>query len=198
MRSSPDPSCNVSCLLTIACKHAGPGPPEVLLAAAEDIHKTQKCKSRLCMRFTPVETVCYAAVNEMKRAAEKVVLPYFSDTEQPKKFAVQYDHRASAKLDRLAVINAVIEGVKQVLTHQSSLSVPHLRASVTAVRGNFLIRSQLKSVVCCAAATQGGSERSRLDSRRSGHEERLCNWGGTAIPGVCQVQLKGVVRSSRG
>lgn len=99
--------------LTQAGRRAGPGPPEILLAAAEDIKRTQKCKSRLCMRFTPVEMVGYAALNEMRRTAAKVVEPYFAGQEQPIKFSVQFDHRASAKLDRLEVINAVIESIKQ-------------------------------------------------------------------------------------
>lgn len=67
------------------------------------------------MRFSPVDTICRASLDAMEKAATQMVLPHFPPVlELPKTFAVQYDHRASAKFDRMAVINTVVSGIKQV------------------------------------------------------------------------------------
>lgn len=94
---------------------AGPGPSELVEAVAKDVHKSRQCKVRLCMRFTPVEGVCAANLESMKEAAEQIVWPRFkSESSDGLKFAVAYEHRAAAGLDRLTVIKTIADGIKQV------------------------------------------------------------------------------------
>lgn len=93
---------------------AGPGPADILVAIADDVRKTKQSKTRFCMRFTPVDTVCRGTLDEMRKAASDVVLPHFPKEGPAKTFAVNYEHRASANLDRMSVINAVLEGIAQV------------------------------------------------------------------------------------
>ena len=107
----PAPRGNTECLHS-----PGPGPVEIVQAMAEDVQKTRQCRARLCIRFTPVEAVCYAKLEDMTLAASKVVNPHFPDGEdaEPRTYAVHYEHRASLNLDRLKVINAVIDGIPKV------------------------------------------------------------------------------------
>ena len=100
----------------------GPGPVEIVQAMAEDVQKTRQCRARLCIRFTPVEAVCYAKLEDMTLAASKVVNPHFPDGEdaEPQTYAVHYEHRASLNLDRLKVINAVIHGIPKVRRSRAS------------------------------------------------------------------------------
>jgi hypothetical protein len=48
-------------------------------------------------------------------------------------FAVQYEHRSSSHLDRLAVINALVDGVPP--GHTVNLSTPDITILASAVRG---------------------------------------------------------------
>jgi len=81
---------------------------------------------RLCMRFTPVLAVCQADLGEVKQTANRILGPLFPAEATQKKFAVVYEHRASAKLDRMAVVNAVAEDIPQVPTPLLTLHAPCL------------------------------------------------------------------------
>lgn len=74
------------------------------------------CVCRLCIRFVPIETVCPANLGEIKKAAASLCERAFpaGAGAEPLKFAVQYEHRASVKLQRGDVIDAVVAGVPQV------------------------------------------------------------------------------------
>lgn len=79
--------------------------------------KRQRCVwSRLCIRFLPVEKVCPANVADIGRTAKELTGAHFptGDGVTPVRFAVAYEHRASKDLDRLAVINAVVDQIPQV------------------------------------------------------------------------------------
>ena len=95
---------------------AGPSPTELIQIVARDIQKTRQCKVRLCMRFTPVQAICAVNLDDIRKVAADVVWPSF-DTEVGKRFAVAYEHRASTGMDRLAVIKAVADGIRQVTCH---------------------------------------------------------------------------------
>jgi len=119
--------------LEMAQSNAGPGPSEVMLAVAQDIQKTRQCKVRLCMRFTPVLAVCQADLGEVKQTANRILGPLFPAEATQKKFAVVYEHRASAKLDRMAVVNAVAEDIPQP-PHKADLSNPEVTIVVSVVK----------------------------------------------------------------
>lgn len=96
---------------------AGPGPVDIVLKLGEDVKRTRQCRSRYCMRFTPVEDICEATLEAMTEAASSIVAPHFPDKDASTStttFAVHYEHRASVNLDRLKIINAVLTSVKQV------------------------------------------------------------------------------------
>ena len=69
------------------------------------------------MRFLPVETVCHANLEDIRKASTAICQSAFPEgidgTAIP--FAVQYEHRASVTLKRADIIDAVVAGVPQVL-----------------------------------------------------------------------------------
>ena len=71
---------------------------------------------RLLIRFIPVETVCHADLEDIKKTAKTLIEQHFSaDASSPAiSFAVFYEHRASIKLDRMDVINAIVDQIPQV------------------------------------------------------------------------------------
>ena len=71
---------------------------------------------RLCIRLSPVQSVCHAGLQEIGAAARKLTAPHFpaGAGAQPVRFAVAYEHRASVELKRLDVINAVVDQIPQV------------------------------------------------------------------------------------
>ena len=68
------------------------------------------------MRFLPIESVCRANLDDIRKASQAICLPAFpSDKDAAAlKFAVQYEHRASVSINRADVIDAVVEGIPQV------------------------------------------------------------------------------------
>jgi hypothetical protein len=63
-----------------------------------------------------VEKVCHADVAEIGRTAKELTTAHFpaGDGVTPVRFAVSYEHRASKDLDRMAVINSVVDQIPQV------------------------------------------------------------------------------------
>lgn len=99
-------------LLYIAInKDTGLDPVKLVDAMAKDIKQSRQCKSRLCMRFNPVQYVCNANLEDIQKLGARIVPEVFSPLDEgadAQTFAVQYEHRASASLDRMSVINAFV------------------------------------------------------------------------------------------
>ncbi|DBB04027.1 hypothetical protein WJX77_007697 [Trebouxia sp. C0004] len=92
-----------------------PTPSEVVQAAARDVLKTKQCLSKVCMRFMPIEGVCYAGLEDISKLGKKVLAEHFpagNDISQTT-FGVLYEHRASDLLKRMDVINTMVDCVPQ-------------------------------------------------------------------------------------
>lgn len=92
-----------------------PTPSEVVQAAAQDVLKTKQCLSKVCMRFMPIEGVCYAGLEDISKLGKKVLAEHFptgGDISQTT-FGVLYEHRASDLLKRMDVINTMVDCVPQ-------------------------------------------------------------------------------------
>ena len=63
-----------------------------------------------------MEKVCHADVAEIGRTAKELTAAHFpaGDGATPVRFAVAYEHRASKDLDRMEVINSVVNQIPQV------------------------------------------------------------------------------------
>lgn len=73
----------------------------------------------MCIRFIPVEVVCHADLADIKKAAKTLIEQHFPAEESSPSvsFAVFYEHRASVKLDRMEVINSIVDEIPQVIRH---------------------------------------------------------------------------------
>lgn len=82
--------------------------------SAAEIATFQTC--RMCIRFIPIEVVCHADLEDIKKTAKELVEQHFpADAASPCiPFAVFYEHRASVKLDRMEVINSIVDQIPQV------------------------------------------------------------------------------------
>ena len=82
--------------------------------SAAEIATFQAC--RMCIRFIPIEVVCHADLEDIKKTAKELVEQHFpADAASPCiPFAVFYEHRASVKLDRMEVINSIVDQIPQV------------------------------------------------------------------------------------
>ena len=69
---------------------------------------------RLCLRFLPIDVVCAANLEEIRRGAKRACSNEFPEEGPSLKFAVQYEHRASASIKRGELIDAVVEAVPKV------------------------------------------------------------------------------------
>ncbi len=71
----------------------------------------------MCIRFIPVEVVCHADLADIKKTAKTLIDQHFpADESAPSiSFAVFYEHRASVKLNRMEVINSIVDEIPQVM-----------------------------------------------------------------------------------
>mmetsp|Transcript_830 Transcript_830/g.2573 ORF Transcript_830/g.2573 Transcript_830/m.2573 type:complete len:373 (+) Transcript_830:225-1343(+) len=89
-------------------------PVDFVTAMSREIKATKQCKSRLCMRFMPVEYSCQASLEDIRSVAGKLVPIAFPPRDvdaEPETFSVHYEHRASAKIDRKQIIDAFVDHV---------------------------------------------------------------------------------------
>ncbi|KAK9824300.1 hypothetical protein WJX72_009265 [[Myrmecia] bisecta] len=138
---------NVNGLIYISMKTAeGPCPVELISSMAADVKATQQCKSRLCLRFMPVQVVCYASLDDIRKASEDLVKAAFpaGDDIAPIEYAVVYEHRASVTLDRLSVINAVVDHVPK--PHKVNLKEPK-KTILEEFMNNCAVRTGLSGVM---------------------------------------------------
>ncbi|CAL8467124.1 g6660 [Coccomyxa elongata] len=101
--------------LSMKADAEGPGPVQLASALAQEVKDTRQCRTRLCIRFLPVEKVCRADVEEIGRTAKELTDAHFPTGEGAAtvRFAVAYEHRASKDLDRMEVINSVVNQIPQ-------------------------------------------------------------------------------------
>lgn len=101
--------------LSMKADAEGPGPVQLASALAQEVKDTRQCRTRLCIRFLPVEKVCRADVEEIGRTAKELTDVHFPTGEGAAtlRFAVAYEHRASKDLDRMEVINSVVNQIPQ-------------------------------------------------------------------------------------
>ena len=83
---------------------------------------------RLCLRFLPIDVVCAANLEEIRRGAKRACSNEFPEEGPSLKFAVQYEHRASASIKRGELIDAVVEAVPKVTAFRP-LHIPDVSGS---------------------------------------------------------------------
>lgn len=129
-------------LIYVRMKHDAPGgvgPVQVAQTLMEDVAATKQNKTRHCMRFIPVEYVCEPSIKGIHEGTKKILQSHMPADGPALQFAVQFEHRASKSLDRMEVINSVVDAVPKVdPPHKVNLSTPDI---------TFMVQV-LKSVAC--------------------------------------------------
>lgn len=86
------------------------------------------------MRVLPIEITCFATLEEIEKTFRSHVGKFFPEGEgvKPLKYAIDYEHRASKKMDRMAVIEALAKNVPA--PHTVDLSNPDITITVQVMK----------------------------------------------------------------
>ena len=108
---------------------------ELVKAELERARDSGKTFSRHTLRMLPVETTCFAGIDEIAAAAAPLIEKHFkSDDEKVTTFAICFDRRANNSVKRMDVIDAIAKLVKQP-NFKVNLSNPDLSIMVEVVKG---------------------------------------------------------------
>lgn len=100
-----------------------------------DIFETKKRKTRILLRFIPVETVCRADLNDITNAAGKLFDKYFLNV-PPKTFAIVVNKRYNNSIDRMNVIKELADIVTfKNIQHKVDLKNAELTVIVEVIKG---------------------------------------------------------------
>lgn len=100
-----------------------------------DIAATKKQKTRILLRFIPVEVVCKASVEDIKNAAGKLFDQYFLNVE-PKTFSIVVNKRYNNSVDRMAIIRELADIVAfKNVQHKVDLKNAELSVVVEIIKG---------------------------------------------------------------
>lgn len=106
---------------------------ELVRAELERAKESGKTFARHMLRMIPVETTCYAGVDEIAEAAAPLIEKYFGD-EKERTFAICFDRRANSSVRRNDVIEAIAKQVKQPPA-KVNLGNPDLTIMVEVIKG---------------------------------------------------------------
>lgn len=131
----------------------------------KDIKLTGQSKTRYTMRILPIEITCFAALADIEKAFRSHVDKFLPGGEgtKPLKYAIDYEHRASNKMDRMAIIEALAKAVPA--PHTVDLSNPDVTITV-----------QIMKNACCLGWVREYKELGKYNLQRlaeSANEESL-------------------------
>lgn len=112
-----------------------PNPVELGVKIVRDIAETKSQKTRILLRFIPIEVVCKATIEDIKNAAGKLFDKYFLNTEA-KTFSIVVNKRYNNSVERMKIIHelADIVAFKNSL-HKVDLTAPEVSVVVEIIKG---------------------------------------------------------------
>lgn len=112
-----------------------PNPIDLGVKIVRDIAATKKQKTRVLLRFIPVEVVCKASIEDIKNAAGKLFDKYFLNVE-PKTFSIVVNKRYNNSVERMAVIRELADIVAfKNVQHKVDLKNAELSVVVEIIKG---------------------------------------------------------------
>lgn len=112
-----------------------PDPIDLGVKIVRDIAATKKQKTRLLLRFIPVEVVCKASIEDIKNAAGKLFDKYFLNVE-PKTFSIVVNKRYNNSVERMAIIRELADIVAfKNVQHKVDLKNAELSVVVEIIKG---------------------------------------------------------------
>ena len=114
--------------------NAPPSVMDFVQQIVADVKRTGQSKTRHTMRVLPIEITCFATLEEIEKTFRSLVGKFFPEGEgvKPLKYAIDYEHRASKKMDRMAVIEALAKNVPA--PHTVDLSNPDITITVQVMK----------------------------------------------------------------
>ncbi|XP_010938646.1 uncharacterized protein [Elaeis guineensis] len=135
---SLESGCNGVVFIQMHKRAGDPSPVDIVHHMMSSAASTRKHMSRFILRVLPAEVTCYASEEEIKKAIKPLIEQYFpSEASTPCKFAVLYEARANAGIERMAIINAVAKSVPQ--PHKVDLNNPDKTIIVQIVKTICLV-----------------------------------------------------------
>lgn len=114
-------------------------PTALGLRILRDIAETKKRKTRILLRFIPIEAVCRADLNEITNAAGKLFDKHFLNVPATT-FAIVVNKRYNNSIDRMAVIKALADIVTfKNVQHKVDLKNAQLTVVVEIIKGLCLL-----------------------------------------------------------
>lgn len=124
---------NVSNCLFIKTSLSNPN--ELGVRIVRDIAETKKRKTRMLLRFWPVDAVCRANIEDIKNAAGRLFDKVFLNTE-PTTFSIAFNKRHNNSVDRMKVIQELAELVDfKSSAHKVDLKDPQITIVVEVIKG---------------------------------------------------------------
>lgn len=110
-------------------------PIELGVKIVRDIAATKKQKTRILLRFIPVEVVCKASIEDIKNAAGQLFDKYFLNVE-PKTFSIVVNKRYNNSIERMAIIRQLADIVAfKNVQHKVDLKNAELSVVVEIIKG---------------------------------------------------------------
>lgn len=110
-------------------------PNELGVRIVRDIAETKKRKTRLLLRFWPVDAVCRANVNDIKNAAGQLFDKVFLNAE-PTTYSIAFNKRHNNSVDRMDVIQELAKLVDfKNSAHKVDLKTPKITVVVEVIKG---------------------------------------------------------------
>lgn len=112
-----------------------PNPNELGVRIVRDIAETKKRKTRMLLRFWPVDAVCRANIEDIKNAAGRLFDKVFLNTE-PTTFSIAFNKRHNNSVDRMKIIQELAELVDfKSSAHKVDLKDPQITIVIEVIKG---------------------------------------------------------------
>ncbi|KAJ3389051.1 hypothetical protein HDU92_001180 [Lobulomyces angularis] len=102
-------------------------PVDFVHSLLKHYQQSGKRVSKFLLRLLPVESTCFASMEDIEKLTKNIVLPYFNSEKEPIKFSIQIKIRNNNTIDRTKVINLVADIVNpENKKHKVDLTTPDL------------------------------------------------------------------------
>lgn len=113
--------CGLQCVVFLKAKK-GIDPVKITEQIFEMIETSSIKSVKFCQRILPIQKICSANMEEVRKLATASIAPVFHNTTESLEYCVVFDSRLNGSLDRMTVINMLADIVGS--KHKVNLSNP--------------------------------------------------------------------------
>lgn len=108
-------------------------PSEFVTNFIQNLNPKRK-NTRFTQKLTPIDSSCSASMEEIKKLAQRVLLPHFGNNEKALKFAININRRNFATIDKMDIIKCVAAEVGE--PHSVDLKKPDKLILIECFKNN--------------------------------------------------------------